>query len=846
MLRINPLRRRRLADLDLERLVEEAVGCERAARVLAEAASADLYRLVPTTPEEMRGRVVGLRRDIHNGRLSALEAVEDLPLELPASVGRWAANDRRRRSCHARLRQAYDGALGRERDRLRRDLEHRDFLVTLAQSASGVYDAAVRYHDHPVATAEDRKAERALVQYLTRAMVRTSPYGRFTAVGLGAPDRSGAPLASLTPATARPHVEIDRALFDHVAGGLVPTAGDGLVAVAPTARVGDGQVTFFQVGHDNMRRLSAPLNPQTKALVDLLELGPRRRHEVATALAQRLGLDPHDADRLVGVALGLGLLVTAWRGDEFVADPVGQALRDLAAAGSDLVPPALHQLRVGIDRLGDDSPDGSADERIAAVRGVVVAGEELSRRARRPARLAVNEDFVLDPLVVDPGSHEAALDDLAAVTELLSTFDRMHVVRSLIASLLAARFGTGCRVPLVEHAEWLVNAMYRGERSLAEHPDALRRELPLDLPLLLKVRQEIEAAWRHDAAAASRRGATEVCWSRGQVAALLAGLPERFGAGAASYGVVVQAHGDGLILNDAYAGHGPMFSRFLHADHLRGGDATARLRRRLHDLHGPGYRLLEDRAWHGLSINAHPSVLDEALDPAGWGRLQLCHDPDTDAVSILDGEGAPAKVLALGAQLPELLPYPARLATWLCSSGRVVLDLPDRRGPLGEAGDTAATVAWPRLRVERVVVSRRRWYPGTDFPARASARDDVDYLLALTQWRARHDVPAEVMLKAVFDGPVMWDSLKASSSREQFFELRQRSKPQYVDLSSALMTRVLPRLQERRPGGFVEEALPGLGGGGHASEWMVEMARAPGAARFSWRPVAPGSGTPEE
>lgn len=839
MLRVNPLRRRRLADCELQALVDEAAACEQAARALAEAASDDLYRVVPATPELLRGRVVGLRRDIHNGRLSALEAVADLPVELPASVTRWADNERRRRSCHARLRDAYDGGLDRERDALRRDLDNRDFLVTVAQSAPGVYDAARRYRAHPVATAEDRKAERALMQYLTRALVRTSPYGRFTAVALAAPNPSGMALGSMTPITARPYVAVDRALFDHVAGGLMATADDALVAVAPTARVGEGQVTFFQVGADKLRRLSAALNPQIKALVDLLDLGPRRRRDLAAAMAQRLGVDPGDAERLVGVALGLGLLVTAWRGDEFVADPVGQAVRDLAAAGSDLGPQALHQLRVGIDRLGDDTPDRSTEERIAAARDVAETAEELSRLAGRPARLGVNEDFVLDPLLVDPGSHEAALDDLAAVTELLWAFDRMHVVRSLAASVLAARFGSGCRVPLVEHAEWLVNAVYRAERVLAEHPDAPMGDLPSGLPVLLKVRRELVAAWRHDAAS-SYPNPAEVCWSRDQVADLLTGIPEHFGTGPASYGVVVQFHGDDLVLNDAYAGHGPMFSRFLHADHLRGGDATARLRQRLHDLHGPGWRLLEDRAWHGLSINAHPPVLDEALDPDRWGRLQLCHDRGCDSVSILDGDGAPTKVLALGAQLPELLPYPARLATWLCSSGRVVLDLPQHAGPRGEGRDAAATVSWPRLRVGRVVVSRRRWYPGSDFPARTGARDDVDYLLALTGWRARHDVPAEVLLKAVFDGPVMWDSLKAASSREQFFELRQRSKPQYVDFASALMTRVLPRLLERRPGGFVEEALPGLGAGGHASEWMVDMARPAGADRFSWRPNGPG------
>jgi hypothetical protein len=240
-------------------------------------------------------------------------------------------------------------------------------------------------------------------------------------------------------------------------------------------------------------------------------------------------------------------------------------------------------------------------------------------------------------------------------------------------------------------------------------------------------------------------------------------------------------------------------------------------------------RLLEDRGCYGMSLNAHPPVLDEVLDTEGWSRLQLCHDPTTDSVGLIDADGAAVKALALGAELPELFPYPVRLATWLSSSGRVVLDIP--RGVPSRPGPTVAS---PRLRVGGVVLSRRRWYPGSDFPARETAGGDIDYLLALTRWRAAHDVPAEVMLKSLFEGPTVWDSLTTEGSRERFFELRRQSKPQYVDLASALMTRVLPRMLDRRPGGCIEEARPALAEGGHAIEWMIELARPAGGSHFAW------------
>jgi len=61
---------------------------------------------------------------------------------------------------------------------------------------------------------------------------------------------------------------------------------------------------------------------------------------------------------------------------------------------------------------------------------------------------------------------------------------------------------------------------------------------------------------------------------------------------------------------------------------------------------------------------------------------------------------------------------------------------------------------------------------------------------------------------------------------------RRREKPQYIDLASALTVRVLPRLLERRAvGSYLEEALPGVRQGRHATEWIIEFDR-PAGARF--------------
>ncbi|MDQ1429395.1 MAG: hypothetical protein QOK39_2871, partial [Acidimicrobiaceae bacterium] len=488
MLRINPTERRRLAEPELAGLLHHLLELDQAAPALAAEASDDLYRLVPQLADEgLRGRLLALRRSIHNDR-HVPEAL-DLPVELPPSVARWAEHHDRRWACQIEIRRRYDDALATERSALRERLGEGNFLTTLAQSAPGVFEDACRYQRREAVDSKDRKAERALVQYLTRAMVRTSPYGRFTAVGLAQPGAGGVGMDEAGPDTATAHVEVDRALFEYVMGGLCPQAADPELSLPPTARVADGKITFFQVGPTERRRLSAPVTGATKVLVDLLGLGPRRLCRLADAVAERLVIDVAAAEQLLHRALNLGLLVTAWRGDQFVAEPVGQAQHDLEPSGAGGLLEGLRLFRGNLDRLGDTGdPDARA---IHARRQQLIAqGEDLSRRAGRPARLTVNEDYVLDPLLVEPGIHRPALDDLATVTEFLGAFDRMHVVRALVAGAVVERFGPGCRVPLVEHAESLVQMVYRAEATFAARPDAPLGPPDGSLAMLAKIRHE--------------------------------------------------------------------------------------------------------------------------------------------------------------------------------------------------------------------------------------------------------------------------------------------------------------------------------------------------------------------
>ncbi|HWB35522.1 MAG TPA: hypothetical protein VHA75_05795, partial [Rugosimonospora sp.] len=249
----------------------------------------------------------------------------------------------------------------------------------------------------------------------------------------------------------------------------------------------------------------------------------------------------------------------------------------------------------------------------------------------------------------------------------------------------------------------------------------------------------------------------------------------------------------------------------------------------------PGTRLVEDHGLHRSNINHRIPLLDDRIGGDDWIGVRLVHDPAADRLAVLDRDGAPLRVMGLGMKWIELQPAALTLAVWLHDTGRVAFDPTGRRH--AERVDWSPgqhpTVGYPRVTAGRVVLQRRRWYPGVDLPAAVEPVDEAEYLLAVTAWRAANDVDEEVVLKTPLGMPSSQDVAEdgVTGQLSRYLNARRREKPQYVDLTSALMVRVLPKLLERRGPGYVEEALPGVRTGAHAIEWALEFDRRRGGAR---------------
>lgn len=838
MLRINPLRRRRLADPTLRVLLGELDAAEQDVRSAAERCSAELYEWIGSTDDhELRGRLIAWRRAIHNDRELRGQPAPDTP-----AVADWSRARARRSAATDRITGEFAAAADRERATLAALLADDDLRCSLALVAPEVYAAAERYRaavTDGAVSARIRKSERGLVQYLARAMVRTSPLSRFTAVGLAVPDdeHGVAPDAvRFDGAVAFPG--LDRVLLHYVLDGVNGPAGvdradadpapTDWVRLPPTARVDlpGNRLYFLRAADGGIRRLATGLTEAVRLLLDATAMGPRRVAAVTADITLRTGCSPDDASAAVAGAVRASILCTCSGPEDGAAD-----VRALLAGCPD---PAVAGL---LDEVGTRLPllaVTPAERRHTELTRLRTALTDLSQRARRPAQVLVEEEYVVPPVSVSTRDWRSQLDDVAAAVELLSVFDRLHDVRALLSAAFVRRFGTGATVRLVEHAGELAEEVYRtGGGYDGPRPGAGPADGSLDR--LHALRQRVVEVAQADLCTAQERG-EEVRWTATDVRALTADLPDRFRADPLEYGALVQPWRGRLVFNDAYAGHGMLYGRFLGADRDLGGRALPLLADRLRRRYGgDGIRLVEDIGLHRLNVNAHVPVLADRLGPDDWFTLLLAHDADTDTVRVCDPDGRHVRVLTLGSGFPELFPYPLRIATWLVSGGRLFTDLVGHWYRSSGAGERQ-TVPCPRVSVGSAVLTRRRWYGNAELAeALAVGPAEHDRLLALTAWRARHGVPEEVVLKTALDDQYQQSTHGPDTDMQSYL---RRQKPQYVDLASALNARVLPRLADRRGGGYLEEALPAVGDGAHAVEWVVPIGRTAG------RPFCYEGGTP--
>ncbi|HEX6038742.1 lantibiotic dehydratase [Longimicrobium sp.] len=798
-----------------------------------------LHDAVPGASRSLRRMLLAVRRDCHNGRgLARHRAAPEWP-RLAEIAGRQAervlALEERHAAEHTSFRTAFTAAAERQRDALRAPLADPAFRRGLALASPDLLAAVHASRSSGAPSARARRAEAALLRYVTRAAAKVSPFSTFTTLAVGSVRRTPGGLRLRGARwTARSLVRVKRYRLEQWTEMLCrfPAFRDGLQVVLNDSMedAGDGRLLLVRPGRWEPDEDRGTLRYRPDALVTtagdgiVTRVAARLAGEPLSMGALRTWLDAQGdgAEALRLLELGVLRLVLPWPVHEgHLEARMCACLRALPAA------PGLDAFRAELEALvALQAEYPSAGDPARALREMHRRVDGAWRQAALlggvdPDRVAYrgSPDFDLyeDVLRVPDGPAAAAFyldSDVARgalragrlLVRLSTLFDSAHDWRATVSDLAAAQWPGRGEVGVLElfRAAHLLWRDYQAFRAAGwGEADACRTWNPRGLPELERLR-----AWRADVHAGlegcTARDGDVVRVDEAALRTLLDAVPPRYtdAAGRGACLLLQPASTDGSLwrLNRLMEGTGRCGSRYTP---LMGARArrryTAHLRRRGRTtVDGESAALLDLQCVHGDTLNVHapqtPTVLSLPGDrvDAGpghrlsLGNLKVCFR-GADRLPVLRGpDGArllPAHLgLAFEAYLPPLVRFLAALGP-----GALRPVLPPRMGWMeGER------VVSPRILLGNLVLHRRGWsVPVAPLAQALSHADDAASFAAVTRLRMDWGIPARVFVA------------EPRGARGTPF------KPQYLDLGSPLF---LPLLRDLAAGGqarvTLEEMLP--------------------------------------
>ena len=813
-----------------------------------------LYELASAVSGEDRNRhVLPLRRDVHNRRPPRVDRVRLAALGAPPAVFEWLDREAVLSASERHLQELYQEKLAVESDALRRLCAEDDFAASVAMSSADLVADLVRFRDTPetAISAGLRKSEPAILRYAQRAMLRTSPFSRYTVISPAAwtgdapADRAEVEIAIRTRCEIN-HVLVRRLLSDVVED---PASRPWLrYRFCDDWRIEDGLLVFrYQVDERSARPRVFKSTDRTasvranRVLLRWMEWSDRNRRpatllaELASQLAGAVpGLTAEGAQSFVGELVDAGLLQPSVPVPEQSADILGDArafLRQIPTPAAAQAATALGEVAALVPAVGTADAEHRPQVLSRLASGLDAAFAATGRS--RPKTTLVYEDAVNDsPVRLPQAGWERPLRDLGSLLAVLEASDPTHVLRVLVSRGFVSRFGRGGSCDdLKELRPVLDAALVNWGRAIAKPGESER--LDPDLRALASLRDGFLSLCLRDPVEG------EVRLDHADLARLAAKVPARVAHTWASYTVFVQpgVRPDGepeFVLNHIYQGLGTFTSKFLHAL----PESQRQLaRQRIASFFPSDRMLLEYRPVFGFNANLHPPLCDLEVGHDGDGSVPLGsfsarHDEASDQVLLIHRpSGRLAHFLYLGLLIPYLLPrrHTGMLALEGTSPIEVAAQLQQGYAKL----EKLPVAEFPRVRLGSIVLARRAWQvspealplPGRDEPeARFWSRFDA--------WRISLGMPRRLFYRleeaatGTADGPAFED-MKA-----RYFN--RRPKLTYLDPHSALDIKQLRRtlLRSGPAGAHFVECLPTPDSawlhsskGRHVSELMIEFDR---------------------
>ena len=853
-----------LSGLDFDatwRAIEEERRAAHRLRELGSRVTDHLAERVPEVTGAARRSLIAVRRDVHNARAERVAALREsrrdaLGPALDATIAEWLGAVERLDRAHAAAAAALDTDTRHARAGFPRILRHDAMAASLQLSGEQLHRSIRAYVENdlgPTKPARIRTIETSWINFVYRAAMKPSPFGRFTEIGAFDPADPPAPPAA-APDDARSSVVLNRVLLNWLVGAMQRLEGgfelghlllNSTLRREPEVASFVGTVTHAEAYSDSESVVRLKLDPTLRLVLDSLEQGSAPAAAVLATLAEHTG-DAQAARRILDALQRIGLVAFRPGIDEHNPDYTA-ALLGLLAEGRTAPLRDLHRHLDVLHRVELAFPTAPLEQRPALLAAATRAIEDTAATCGvavppdSSMRAPLFEDVWTStgPAAWDASAVAAALPGLDALWRLSAVLDYGQVQRVALYSFALRHFDGRDSVPFLDFFAAFA-ALSEAER------DALLAGHGCDLALTLATQRDRalrdidSATTRHDGVATVEPDAIAAACATVQDCRTPESITFR-----------LQFARSGLatlpVVNGVFTGFGAYFSRFAQFVEPEGWNLRRAVRDHVRAVR-PGQTDLN--AVFGFNFNLHPVLTERMLDyPGSWptaaadrtllAQTDIVLDHAKHELRLLDrNRGTLVDLLPMNFLISVGMPPLYQLLDALSPTTRYpwqpASHLRDGLDPHTYPGST------PRLMVGDVVADRQAWtVTAASIPDLAEVgKGSLTALAALDEWRIANGLPRDAFVLCQ-----TLDEHNALTGRTggiplkwaQFEHLHRASvhKPMYVDFRNPFLVRSFAKIARSRPDMYVSfrECLPAVDdytaprGARSPEEYFVELDR---------------------
>lgn len=769
----------------------------RALRAEREIVSAELHRVIGQCANPaQRGKLVRARRSLYNGR--SLSAQERDVIRANGTVALERALEALERAATAEATHAascrtlYTRRCEREAAALREIVRDETLLRGVALSSQSLFERIKEWSSGAEGQngARYSQVERGVLRYLTRMVMKATPFSTFCRVAAAEwrdSSSDGAPMVEGQLDRTNTCVRLNKALYGTIWVTLRardPVRNRLRLRVAPALRrIGDVyELLSTERRREVFRRV--PATPIVDCILDIVRKDSGCTIARITDVLIRTtecNAARADLDAYVRKLVDAGLLQPCAVVDDQEPDwdvPLARFLGEIDDPTCVTVASSLGALREALSRYEHAASERRMElltemRRHVAVMLAVLELEDYS------GATPIFEDVASTAALNLPGGPRvlALLRTVREFGELLTRLAPARVEQANMRHFLDAAYGVGRAVPLLEfYREYYRDG--KKERVAHAQSDGTSRAHfdPFRLPIARALRQRV-----HELVALMTRewakapGAVELQLPLEEVRAILHRAPERPSA-PRSVSCFLQVVPDGpetrvVLKRWAFgSGHGKYFSRFLP---LLPERLESEVKARNERLAEYGYaEILGDASFNG---NLHPPLLAAAIAyptcdtqppprAIGADALDVVADADDENALLLIHRESGRRVIPvdvgflvresrapfyqllvqMGDDLDCMIEWPDELT--LAEAASRSGDGAPQVETVTIAGAIASRISYrPRVLLgSGIVLARRRWrIPRASIPRRERGESGSDFFVRLSVWRVAEGLPDE-------------------------------------------------------------------------------------------------------